>query len=290
MQATEVDPETVAAPTLDGYLRHLREREALRRGAKKVSRERVAREVPMSSGYLEKLENNHQDRRERPSLPILQGLGRVYGLSRDEWRHLCDLACQGSFCDLAGQRQLWDLGGCGLSSELPDPAAFQDALTPMMRAELRGDCVGDLVAYFDVRWILLDANDAYRTIFAEHKVGMSMVEWYFGQEAKNRLPDWHTEVFNAVAWWRGVMGKFHRCEWATDLHRRLWRHPEFVEFWRAGEVLINWREQESQLHARWPDGALRTLNVEHWTKVQDMPIIRFHARPGPFTGPGHLLG
>src|SRR2546429_8511896 len=94
MQATEVDTEAVAVPTLGGYLRHQREREACRRGVKKFSREKVAREVPMSGGYLEKLENNHQDSRERPSLSILLGLARVYGLNSDEWRHLCDLACQ----------------------------------------------------------------------------------------------------------------------------------------------------------------------------------------------------
>jgi hypothetical protein len=38
MQTTGVDSKTVAVPTLDGYLRHLREREACRPGVKKFSR------------------------------------------------------------------------------------------------------------------------------------------------------------------------------------------------------------------------------------------------------------
>ena len=195
-----------------------------RRRTQGLRREEVAHLAGVSTSWYTYLE---QGRDVRPSDQVLDAVGRVLRLDADEMRFVRRLAADAGF------------------DSLPSELTPREIVTALVRLDDHSpyptyafDSYCDLVAWNT-------ATTTYYTDFGRLPPQRRNMMWWLlaSEEARQRLPDWESEVADIVARWRrmAVAVDRRRLERQVAAFKEL--SPDFAGWWDSHDV----REHHTRL-------------------------------------------
>ncbi len=229
----------IALPTLADHMRRMRKR-------RELTQHGLAEVSGVSPSYIQKLETSNLDNPSREYTTMIADALQLSGSDR---------------------QTLFYLTGLDPVYPLPDVAQLRAQLTEQQHQELEARDT-DLLAYFDPRWNLLACNTAYDYAFPGLAKAGNIMLWYFGApESKQVLLDWPREAALNMAWFRGLVARFHPAPWLQEFIGQLEQHPEFVRMWGANQETVYGRDARDPLMYMLDPGSGEpyTLRVEQYT-------------------------
>jgi len=184
-----------------------------------MSRDQLAAESGVSTGYVIKLE---QGRSERPSATIVERLADALHTSPVERQHLHDLAAATTVAEPDSSE-----------GEVRSPE-----ITPVM-LETVDRLVPQLAGYVDQAWNVLYANAEYARIYRHITEVQNVLVWFFAvPESRAIMVEWETEARLTVAWLRGLMARRPADPMFAAVLRRLAGFADFRRMWEQREILM----------------------------------------------------
>lgn len=235
-------------PSLGQYLTLLRRREERRRLAEgrfvtgeRLSRGRLAAEIPVGARTIEKIETGEV---KRPTMAVLHAFADALRMTRDEFWHLCDLADYGE-TDAT-------YGGFGVARDLPEVEDGIRAIAdvPLLCADLAEDRATDAIVLLDPLWRIVAFNTAQQRLFPDQRIGQCSLDWYLGDAARRILVDWRHELAVQIRWWRCIAGRYRNQNWVIEQHRRLSADPDYRQLWRDSDVFFGRAVEHSGVRMR----------------------------------------
>lgn len=217
-----------------------------RRRAAFLRREEVAVLAGLSPTWYTYLE---QGRDIHPSAEVLDSLARVLALTEDERRYMHVLA----HGQVSKPRPLdADVSAEEIVRQLVDTT--KNSLYPVYAANQYCDVVA---------WN--PAATTYYTDFGRLPLGRrNMLRWLLeAPEAKERLPEWSTEIHDVVARWRAMTASIEGDHRLTELISEFNDlSPEFGRSWSAHDVLEHRTRSRRFLHPKFGDVSMRLIIVQ----------------------------